>query len=167
MTSNQTKKLMVKAKAMYHVADLNLTIRRGEVVELAEGDANKSNDLWRGQQFGLLEVKWVYAGQQVAVPKAKTVTVESMAHLKAHTQALAPKPMVEVKPAVTPNESNEVKQALQDLRADLNALTKQTQQAKAELQAEIARLEAKLTEMGEPAKKRGPKAKEAGDAGVE
>lgn len=174
MTANQTKKLMVKAKAMYHIGDLSKTIRRGEVVELSEAEANKSNDLWKGQQFGLLEVKWVYAGAEVAVPKAKTIKVESKAQI--HPAYVAPAPA----PTATQQEVQELRHSIRDLRADLTVLTQQAAAAKAELQGEIAKLEAKLTEMerqppkmfdlDEPKAKRGPKPKdpkEATDAGME
>lgn len=178
MTANQTKKLMVKAKAMYHIGDLSLTIRRGEVVELSEADANKSNDLWRGQQFGLLEVKWVYAGQQVAVPKTKTVPVESKAQVQAHTQQLLAQTAAAQSPApATQQEVQELRQSIRELRSDLTVVSQQAAKAKAELQGEIAKLEAKLTEMekqppklfdlDEPKAKRGPKPKEATDAGME
>jgi len=157
--TNQTKKLMIKAKAMYHVGDLSLTIRRGEVVELPEAVANKSNDLWRGQQFGLLEVKWVYAGTEVAVPKPKSEPVDK-ALLQAHTQQLVsqskPDPQEEIQG---------LRQELSTLRGDLLALSKQTQQAKAELKAEISRLEAKLSELTET-KSMPRRKKEALDAGT-
>jgi len=168
MTANQTKKLMVKAKAMYHVGDLSLTIRRGEVVELSEHDAKKSNDLWRGQQFGLLEVKWVYAGAAVAVAKAKTVTVESKAQIQAHTQQLVSHTASGVH--ATQQDVQELREMIRDLRIDLSSVTQQAAKAKAELQAEIAKLEAKLVEMEkqppklfdleEPKSKRGSKPKE-------
>jgi len=173
MTANQTKKLMVKAKALYHIGDLSKTIRRGEVVELSEQDANKSNDLWRGQQFGLLEVKWVYAGAEVAVPKPKTVKVES--RLQVPTQPQPPALL----PAATQQDVSELRQSIRDLRTDLTALTQQAAKAKAELQGEIVRLETKLADLERPTPKptwedpkgrRGPKPKdpkEAGDAGLE
>lgn len=143
--TNQTKKLMVKAKAMYHVGDLSLTIRRGEVVQLSEADANKSNDLWRGQQFGLLEVKWVYAGVEVVVPKPKAEPV-SKEKLQAHTQQV----LTQAKPEPRDADIHELRQDLTALRNDLTAVSKKAEQAKVELKAEIARLEAKLAELTEP-----------------
>lgn len=169
----QTKKLMVKAKAMYHIADLSLTIRRGEVVELSEADADKSNDLWRGQQFGLLDVKWVYAGQETAVPKPKTISVESKAQVQAHTASLVAAQKQHPAPA-TQADVQELRQTISDLRADLTSVSQQARQAEAELRSDIIRLEAKLAELEKPKvdseepKKRTSKSKssEDGDAGM-
>ena len=158
--TNQTKKLMVKAKAMYHVGDLSLTIRRGEVVQLSEADANKSNDLWRGQQFGLLEVKWVYAGVGVVVPKPKAEPV-SKEKLQAHTQQV----LTQAKPEPRDADIHELRQDLTALRNDLTAVSKKAEQAKAELKAEIARLETKLAELTEP-KTMTRRKKETTDAGA-
>lgn len=159
--TNQTKKLMVKAKAMYHVEDLSLTIRRGEVVQLSETDANRSNDLWRGQQFGLLEIKWVFAGVEVAVPKPKAEPV-SKEKLQAHTQQL----LAQSKTDSRDTDISELRQGLATLRNDLTTVSKQAQQAKAELKSEIARLEAKLAELTEPKTTMTRRKKETTDAGA-
>lgn len=162
----QTKKLMVKAKAMYHVGDLELTIRRGEVVQLSEVDANRSNDLWRGQQFGLLEVKWVYEGQVVPVPKAKTVVVSSKDQIARAVPTNPVAPLVAA-PA-TQDDVHGLRQEIASLRKDLNDLTAKSNQASAELKAEIARLEAKLPKPEEAKKPlRVKEAKEPSDAGLE
>lgn len=167
--SQQKKTLMVKAKAMYHIADLNRTIRRGEVANISEEDANRSNDLWRGQNFGLLEVKWVFTGDvaPVPVPKPKSLVVQSKQQMSA--------PAVESpKQVVSPDDIRLINGALQSLRNDLTELTHHSQRAISELKDEIGNLESKLAELDDAKKppaedkpKRGPKSKETGDAGVE
>jgi hypothetical protein len=142
MTANQTRTLMVKAKALYHIADLNLTIRRGDVKVLTEAEASKSNDLWRGQNYGVLEVKWVYAGTQVAVPKVQTVVVDNRAQVAAHTQQLQPAPG----PA-TQQDVQGLRQSLDVLRADLTAVAQQAAFFKAEMLAELAKLETRLADL--------------------
>jgi len=152
MTDNQ-KKLMVKAKALYHITDLGISIRRGEVLNLSEAEANKSNDLWRGKEFGLLDVKWVFGGHEVPVPKNKTV----VASREQIGQGLPNQAHLAVHPSQQPATQEDVislRKEITALRSDLASMVSKSQQAMAELNSEIAKLELRLAEAEETKVKR-------------
>jgi hypothetical protein len=120
-----TKKLLVKAKAMYHIGDLSKTVRRGVVLELTAEEAQKSNDLWKGQQFGLLEVKWVTTPDLVpAKPVEAPILVPSQVqHPVAHVQGVT---IQEVREAIG-KEASPIKSNLASLEQKVTKLEKKVE----------------------------------------